>query len=369
MSAVAQRFGSGQSVRRIEDPALVAGKGQFTDDVALAGPDLPEPSALALPACAHRRHRHRRRAGAARRARGLHRRRPGGRRRQAAELAAGAFPRPDGAKAPQTPRHALAVGEVRFVGEAVVAVVGDQPRCRARRPRRGGRRLRRAAHVVHLDDARRRRRAARSGPTPPTTSPPRCATAMPRPCAAAFAQAAHVVALDLVNQRLAPTSMEPRAVLGELRRRQRRLTLRMSSQMPSGVRDTLCNEACSAGPSDKLRVVVGDVGGGFGMKTGAYPEDIVVALLRAHAAAAGEVGVRAQRGVPGRQPRPRHPSAMPSWRSTPTAACSALRVRTDGQRRRLCHHHRRDHPAADRAVGVDQRLRHPDHRLPAAARC
>jgi len=37
MSAVAQRFGSGQSVRRIEDPALVAGKGQFTDDVAPVG--------------------------------------------------------------------------------------------------------------------------------------------------------------------------------------------------------------------------------------------------------------------------------------------------------------------------------------------
>ena len=37
MSAVAQRFGSGQSVRRIEDPALVAGKGQFTDDVSPPG--------------------------------------------------------------------------------------------------------------------------------------------------------------------------------------------------------------------------------------------------------------------------------------------------------------------------------------------
>ncbi len=90
----------------------------------------------------------------------------------------------------------------------------------------------------------------------------------------AFARAAQVVALDLVNQRLAPTPLEPRAVLacteGE------RVILRLSSQMPGGVRATLCNEVFGW-PLDKLRVRVGDVGGGFGMKTGAYPEDIVVA--------------------------------------------------------------------------------------------
>jgi carbon-monoxide dehydrogenase large subunit len=83
-----------------------------------------------------------------------------------------------------------------------------------------------------------------------------------------------VVALDLVNQRLAPTPLEPRAVLGTFDAG--KVTLRMSSQMPAGVRDTLCNEVFGW-PTDKLRVVVGDVGGGFGMKTGAYPEDIVVA--------------------------------------------------------------------------------------------
>ena len=35
----AGRFGSGQAVRRVEDPALVAGRGRFTDDVAPAGAD------------------------------------------------------------------------------------------------------------------------------------------------------------------------------------------------------------------------------------------------------------------------------------------------------------------------------------------
>ncbi len=54
-----------------------------------------------------------------------------------------------------------------------------------------------------------------------------------------------------------------------------KLTLRMSSQMPSGVRNTLA-EVLPGSSNGSVRVVVGDVGGGFGMKTGAYPEDIVL---------------------------------------------------------------------------------------------
>ena len=35
--SIAARYGSGQSVRRIEDPALVQGLGRYTDDVAPPG--------------------------------------------------------------------------------------------------------------------------------------------------------------------------------------------------------------------------------------------------------------------------------------------------------------------------------------------
>ena len=87
---------------------------------------------------------------------------------------------------------------------------------------------------------------------------------------AAFASAAHRVPLDSVNQRLAPVTMEPRSVLAYVD--EGRLTLRMSSQMPSGVRDALA--AIIPGRSiDNVRVVVGDVGGGFGMKTGIWCRD------------------------------------------------------------------------------------------------
>ena len=49
-------------------------------------------------------------------------------------------------------------------------------------------------------------------------------------------------------------------------------------------------------PNDKVRVVVGDVGGGFGMKTGVYPEDVVLAFCT-RAKAPGQVARRAHRGV------------------------------------------------------------------------
>jgi carbon-monoxide dehydrogenase large subunit len=55
-----------------------------------------------------------------------------------------------------------------------------------------------------------------------------------------------------------------------------KLTVRVSSQMPTGLRGGLV--ACLPGMSnDSVRVLVGDVGGGFGMKTGLYPEDVVLA--------------------------------------------------------------------------------------------
>lgn len=272
MSAVVQRFGSGQSVRRIEDPALVAGQGRFTDDVSLPGQTWlsvqrsPYPharivaidaaAALALPGviAVH--------TGADLLRAGLK------------PLASQpVFPGPGGAPAPKTPRHALAVDEVRFVGEAVVAVVGASADAA-----RAGRDAvvvdyEELPNVTHLDDA-----LAAGAPKVWADAADNIAAearhGKAAECDAAFASAAHVVALDLVNQRLAPTSLEPRSVLGSFEGG--RVTLRMSSQMPGGVRDTLCNEVFGW-PKDKLRVVVGDVGGGFGMKTGAYAEDILVA--------------------------------------------------------------------------------------------
>jgi carbon-monoxide dehydrogenase large subunit len=54
-----------------------------------------------------------------------------------------------------------------------------------------------------------------------------------------------------------------------------RLVVRLSSQMPTAVRGGLA-DAIPGLTTENVRVLVGDVGGGFGMKTGIYPEDIAI---------------------------------------------------------------------------------------------
>ena len=83
-------------------------------------------------------------------------------------------------------------------------------------------------------------------------------------------------ALDLVNQRLAPARWS-RAACWPTSTGERPPDVRLSSQMPTGVRDGLA-AALPGLTQQNVRVLVGDVGGGFGMKTGIYPEDIAVAL-------------------------------------------------------------------------------------------
>ena len=86
---------------------------------------------------------------------------------------------------------------------------------------------------------------------------------------AAFAQAAHVTELELHNQRLIATALEPRCALAQFDGA--RWTLYTQTQQPTGTRDALA--AVFKTPPERFRVVVGDIGGGFGMKTGLYPED------------------------------------------------------------------------------------------------
>ncbi len=94
---------------------------------------------------------------------------------------------------------------------------------------------------------------------------------------AAFARAAHTVTVSIVNQRVAPSPMEPRGLNCEVEAGTGRLIVRMSNQMPTAVRDTLCATIPGLAKED-VRVLVGDVGGGFGMKNGCHPEDVVVAF-------------------------------------------------------------------------------------------
>jgi carbon-monoxide dehydrogenase large subunit len=100
---------------------------------------------------------------------------------------------------------------------------------------------------------------------------------------AAFASAAHVTRLDIVNNRLVPNAMEPRAYIGEYDRVSGDYTLYTTSQNPHVIR-LLMGAFVLHIPEHKLRVVAPDVGGGFGSKIFHYAEEAAVTW------AAGKLG-------------------------------------------------------------------------------
>jgi len=84
-----------------------------------------------------------------------------------------------------------------------------------------------------------------------------------------------VVKTRLVNQRLAPAPMETRGVVAEFRKAGKTLTIWSSSQIPHLLRNIL---AATVGlPQHQVRVIVPEVGGGFGCKLNIYPEELVAA--------------------------------------------------------------------------------------------
>jgi len=99
--------------------------------------------------------------------------------------------------------------------------------------------------------------------------------ALARELDAIFADAAHLARVSLVSQRVVVASLEPRGALADYDEATDTTTLYVGSQGVTGLRDHL-SEILGL-PREGLRVVTEDVGGGFGMKSSAYPE--YVALL------------------------------------------------------------------------------------------
>ncbi len=91
---------------------------------------------------------------------------------------------------------------------------------------------------------------------------------------AAFAKAAHVTKLDIINNRLVPNPMEPRAAVGEYEEGSGVFCLHTTSQNPHVARLVL-SAFIGIAPENKLRVIAPDVGGGFGAKIFIYAEETV----------------------------------------------------------------------------------------------
>ncbi len=271
------RFGSGKTVARIEDAALLSGRGRFTDDlvrprqahlVFLRSPHaharigaIDTAAALAIPGVLAVY------TGADLVAAGVK-----------AMPASLHFNRPDGSPMATAPRRPLAHEFARYAGEAVAAVVAETPLIAAEAI---------DALMVDFEDlpsvvdpvqaigAAGSDGAAVLCPQAPDNIAAEAHHGDAAAAARAFAAAAHTVSLELVNQRLAACPIEPRVIVAEVDDGGR-LVVRISNQMPTGVRDAIAG-ALPGLTKDGVRVLVGDVGGGFGMKGGAYPEDLVVA--------------------------------------------------------------------------------------------
>jgi carbon-monoxide dehydrogenase large subunit len=269
------KFSVGQPVRRYEDLRLITGRGRYTDDVAL--PNMAYAFVLRSPMG----HANIKRIDAA-----AARKMPGvlfvGTGDDVRTDGLGDVPcstplvSRDGKPRHDTPRPILAQGKVRHVGQPVALVVA-QTLAQARD----------AAEAIEVDyESLPAVTEAKDALAP---GAPQLFDHVPgnllfdwdndtgdaKATEAAFAKAAHVVNLELINNRVVANSMEPRNAIAEYDPASGRSTLHTATQGPHFVRDTLA-EAVLKLPKDKVRVITGNVGGGFGMKAFVYPEHALV---------------------------------------------------------------------------------------------
>ena len=259
------KFGVGQSVKRVEDVRLLTGLGRFTDDVQVAGElyatTLRSPYGHARITAID--------TTAAKAVPGVvavytH----------ADIVEYGDVPCMVPLSGPlKTPRMLLTGDTVRFVGDGVAFIVAE-----SREAARAG------ADAVEIEyeelpvvasiEAAIAEGAPKVWPDAASNSIFDWQVGAADKAAEGMAAAAHVTRLRIVQNRVAPTSMEVRAALGQWDEASG-FTLHVGSQGVAGMRGIIAGGILKVEP-DQLRIVTGDVGGGFGMKSFVYPEYALV---------------------------------------------------------------------------------------------
>jgi carbon-monoxide dehydrogenase large subunit len=268
-----EKFAVGQSVRRIEDARLLQGLGRYSDDMS-----LPRQAYAAIVRSPH----------AHARIRGIDAAAATGSAGVLAVLTGndltadgvGDLPtdrsrkRRDGSAAYATPRPALARGRVRHVGDPVALVVAETVEQALDAAERVSVDYEPLPSLALTADAMRP-----AAPVVWDEAPDNVAFVWEAgnrdAVAAGFAKAAHVTKLDFVVTRVAVAPMEPRAAVGAFDRRAGRYELHTGIQSVHGLRSLLADQVLKV-PQSHVRVVTGDVGGSFGMRSGVYPEHVLV---------------------------------------------------------------------------------------------
>ncbi|MCX7355820.1 MAG: xanthine dehydrogenase family protein molybdopterin-binding subunit [Alphaproteobacteria bacterium] len=268
-----RKYGAGQAVRRTEDKRFVTGHGRYSDDINVGrqahGFVLRSPHAHAKLGKIDTKK--------ALKAPGVVLILTG------ADLAAdkiGSLPclapinNKDGSTCALPPYPVLATDKVRFVGDAVAFIVAETVA-----------EARDAAELVEIDydtlpSVSDCAEAGKPG------APQLFADVKNNMCAdwelgdkaktdAAFAKAHHITKRDLINNRVIVASMEPRGMTGMYEPAEDRFTLYTGSQGVHSVRGVMAGNVFDV-PTNRMRVVTNDVGGGFGMKAVPYREQALV---------------------------------------------------------------------------------------------
>jgi aerobic carbon-monoxide dehydrogenase large subunit len=264
--APAKLFGS--SIKRREDPRLITGRGLYTDDVKLAG---QLHAVFVRSPHAHARVR-RVDVAAAKRVPGVVAAFTG------KDLADGGVnPLPCGWLLPdlKIPEYrGIATGKVHFVGHAVAMVLGES----AYAARDGADQV--AVDYEVLPAVTDGEKAVQSGAPQLHDNAPgnvafRWSIGDKEKTEAAIRGAARVVKQRLLNQRLIPNAIEPRASMASYNAATGELTAWITSQNPH-VHRLLMAAFVLGMPEHKVRVIAPDVGGGFGSKIFLYPEEVAI---------------------------------------------------------------------------------------------
>jgi len=255
----------GASIKRVEDPRFITGKGMYTDDIKLPG--------MVHAAFVRSPHAHAQitsiDVSAAQAMSGVAAVYIG---QDLADAGVGSVP--CGWLLPGLiipPHPPIAIDRVRYVGEIVAVVLADDPYT-----------AHDAAEAVVVDydplPAVVDPRAAHGGPTVHDEAPNNVAfdwtIGDQAKTDAAFAQAHKIARVELVNNRLIPNALEPRAAVARVEPTGD-ITLWMTSQNPHIHRLLIAAFILNL-PEHKLRVIAPDVGGGFGSKIFVYPEEVIV---------------------------------------------------------------------------------------------